>query len=273
MDSSESPYTDREIRQRGLTIRSSRHRFAASANPRKIVALPPPQSGAGLTQALYPSRPMRALYSQRTAFEKSLHAELRPLLKGSAWRKSSYSLYNQFGLYYQEIYIAVHRNALLTTASLRFKPMAIDPILWEILGIPENRKEPLSFRALGAFTCAGLPILESQLEQPGDSPKDVAAALLDFSIGNVSLYQRQLDASNFSTLIANHPNQVARGAYAVTLVTSLINDGELELASDLASSYACGDRDSVIDFTRGGKSFHQLAIEWIESNANVAPGV
>ena len=35
-----------------LTIRSSRHRFAASAKPRKIVALPPPQSGAGLTQAL-----------------------------------------------------------------------------------------------------------------------------------------------------------------------------------------------------------------------------
>jgi hypothetical protein len=36
----------------GLTIRSSRHRFAASAKPRKIVALPPPQIGAGLTQAL-----------------------------------------------------------------------------------------------------------------------------------------------------------------------------------------------------------------------------
>jgi len=38
----------------GLTIRSSRHRFAASAKPRKIVALPPPQTGAGLTQALGP---------------------------------------------------------------------------------------------------------------------------------------------------------------------------------------------------------------------------
>ena len=38
--------------QCGLTIRSSRHRFAASAKPRKIVALPPPQIGAGLTQAL-----------------------------------------------------------------------------------------------------------------------------------------------------------------------------------------------------------------------------
>ena len=38
--------------RRHLTIRSSRHRFAASAKPRKIVALPPPQIGAGLTQAL-----------------------------------------------------------------------------------------------------------------------------------------------------------------------------------------------------------------------------
>ena len=33
-------------RAAGLTIRSSRHRFAASAEPCKIVPLPPPQSGA-----------------------------------------------------------------------------------------------------------------------------------------------------------------------------------------------------------------------------------
>src|SRR5690606_29297944 len=43
---------EKSAQSQHLTIRSSRHRFAASAKPRKIVALPPPQSGAGLTQAL-----------------------------------------------------------------------------------------------------------------------------------------------------------------------------------------------------------------------------
>jgi len=41
----------------GLTIRSSRHRFAASAKSRRIVTLPSPRSGAGLTQALGGARP------------------------------------------------------------------------------------------------------------------------------------------------------------------------------------------------------------------------
>ena len=216
---------------------------------------------------------MRNLYSQRTAFDKTLTAALRHLLKKSSWRMSGYALFNQTADWYQDIFISVHRNACLTTASLRFKPMGIDPILWDILGIPENRKEPLSFRSKGAFVCSSLPIQESQLEQSGESADHVAAAILKFADDNQTLFREKLQESDFSSLVANHPNQVARGAYATTLITSLINDGNLERALELASSYASGELTSVMNFSSEGVSFHQLSVAWIESALRTKRGV
>jgi hypothetical protein len=208
---------------------------------------------------------MSTLYRQRTAFEKELLAELNPLVKKSKWKKSSCALFNQSGDHYQDVLVSVHRNAALTTAELRFKPMALDPILWEILDIPENKDKPLSFRTWGAFTCSGLPILEVQLEQPGNSPGEVASKLVNLCNDKVALFQEQLAAAPFSNLIAGHTNHVERGAYAVTLVVSLINDGNLGFAYRTASSYVSGELSSCAGFTSAGKSFHQLALEWLDA--------
>ena len=46
------------------------------------------------------------------------------------------------------------------------KPLWIDDLLWDILGMPENKNEPVSLRAIGAFTVFGSEIYsdESELE-------------------------------------------------------------------------------------------------------------
>ena len=48
----------------------------------------------------------------------------------------------------------------------RIKPLWIDDLLWDILGMPENKNEPASLRAIGAFTVYGSEIYsdESELE-------------------------------------------------------------------------------------------------------------
>src|SRR5690606_22820674 len=110
------------------------------------------------------------------------------------------------------------------------------------------------------------PIHKAQVEQYGDTVADVADRLTVLCNGADALVQENLSAKSFSDLVAAHPNQTERGAYAVTLVTSLINDGNFDLAYLTASKYSSGELYSChILPSSSGKSFQQLALEWLEA--------
>lgn len=208
---------------------------------------------------------MASLYSQRSAFERHVLAELGVLVRGSPWKKSKCAIFGKFGDHYQDVMISVHRNSERTIATLRFKPMAVDPLLWDILDMSENQAQPLSFRTWGAFVCSGLPILEKELEVPGQTPKEVAANALEFAVVNHCLLEERLTATTYSELVGRHPNQTARGAYAVTLVASLIHDGNEQEARRLASAYVSGSLKSCSGFTSDGLSFHEHALRWLDA--------
>ena len=207
---------------------------------------------------------MRDLAKRRKAFEKELLAALGPAVKGTGWIRNRSALVRQSGAFFQDIVISVHLNDENKIGVVQsFKPMALDPLLWDILGISENASKPLPFRTWGAFTCAGLPIYDSLLELADRSAVDVAAFLVKIARTNEPLFAEVSKAADYSTLLANHPNQLERGAYAVSLVTSLINDGDYEAAAQLASAYESGESTSVSNFTSNGVSFHRLAIDWL----------
>ena len=208
---------------------------------------------------------MSTLYRERSNFERALLLELKSRLKGSPWKLKSCALYKANGALYQDIFLSVHRNAAATVGVHRIKPMTLDPLLWEILGIPENVDEPLSFRTWGAFTCAGLPLAEVSLESAGHSAQAVAEATRSLCGSADERAEQQLHAAPFSSLVAAHPDQVERGAYAVTLVTSLIAEGSLELAAREAHAYASGAKQTCANLSSEGKSFHELALGWLES--------
>lgn len=46
----------------------------------------------------------------------------------------------------------------------RLKPLWIDNLLWDLLGMPENKNEAVSLRAVGAFTVYGSEIYEMETE-------------------------------------------------------------------------------------------------------------
>lgn len=46
----------------------------------------------------------------------------------------------------------------------RLKPLWIDELLWDLLGMPENKNEAVSLRAIGAFTVFGSEIYEMETE-------------------------------------------------------------------------------------------------------------
>jgi hypothetical protein len=192
-------------------------------------------------------------------------AELGTLVRRSPWKKSKCAMFGKFGDYYQDVMISVHRNSGRTIATLRCKPMALDPLLWDILDMSENQGQPLSFRTWGAFVCSGLPLLEKELEEPGQTPKEVATNALEFGVANRNLLEERLTATQYSELLERHPNQTARGAYAVTLVASLIHEGNEQEARRLASAYASGSLKSCSEFTSDGLSFHEHALRWLDA--------
>jgi hypothetical protein len=208
---------------------------------------------------------MPDIAKHRIAFEKEFLAALGPALHGTGWKKSGSTLFRQSGDFFQSIEISVHLEDANIGVTQFFKPMALDPIVWDILGMSENASKPLSFRARGAFICPGLPIHDELLDWPYSTALDAAVSLSAVVKQNGLLFEDVLKGSDFSTRLAQHPNHLERGAYAVTLVTSLINDGDCEAAAQLASAYASGALSSCINFSSNGISFHRLALDWLDA--------
>jgi hypothetical protein len=207
------------------------------------------------------------LAKERRAFEKAMFAALKPLLKGSAWKVAAGFVFARIGDDFVEAFTAVFANAERTTVELKFKPMALDPIFWDIFDLPDNHREPLSFRARGCFTCTGVPIAEMELELAGDDPAAVAGRLAAFCLEAAPLIVRAQAAHRFSDQVRDHPNQRERGAYAVTHVIALIAEGDYDAAREHAQAYACGARPSGGGFTYAGRDFHEIALDWLAARA------
>ncbi len=208
---------------------------------------------------------MQSIAKRRRIFEKELLAALGPVIKGTGWKKNGQKLFKESGGFFQEIDISVFFNDEKIRVTQQVKPMALDLILWDILGISENASEPLSFRSTGAFTCSGLPIHEELLDTRDATVSDVAIALRTIADNSVERCQKVLAGADFSTLLTQHPHHRERGAYAVTLVTSLINDGKPDAAAGLASAYESGELKSCMGFSCNDVSFHSLALDWLAS--------
>ena len=59
------------------------------------------------------------------------------------------------------------------TSREQMKPMWIDDLLWDILDMPENKNEPVSLRAIGAFTVDGSEIYKSSEELMNWEPEEL----------------------------------------------------------------------------------------------------
>lgn len=68
---------------------------------------------------------MTSPYRERSSFERELLAQLRSRLKGSGWKLSQTALFKESDGIYFDVIVSVHRDASLTTAELRIKPMQL----------------------------------------------------------------------------------------------------------------------------------------------------
>lgn len=111
----------------------------------------------------------RAEQAKRRAFGQALERALRARVKGSGWKSAYGSIFRQESDWFIEVQPKVHIFEHTIKAAVWVKPMAIDPIFWDLVGLPENRESPLSFRANGAWTCRPPCFAELDIEEDDDA--------------------------------------------------------------------------------------------------------
>jgi hypothetical protein len=206
----------------------------------------------------------RALYAERVRFDRALMAELRPLLKGTPWKKARNALVTQTGDYFQEVLVCVNFAEHKTTLEWSVKPMAIDTILWAIDDCPECRRQPLSFRSSGLNTCKGLRIFDAEVESRGDTPATVARAVVELCQSKREAFRELITNTPFSTLIAGYRARETTPWLGPELAVSLISEGQLERARDVALEYAMRQRKGGGIFAKG-RSQHDQIVDWLDS--------
>jgi len=205
----------------------------------------------------------------RKNLEKSTLKELTSPLKKLGWKKCQNTFWLVDNDFFWSVSISTHFNADKTVVRLGVKPMKIDPILWDIFNLKENHSAPISFRENGAFTCSSLPIDDICIMDSMDI-SELITEIKSWITNTFHLAKINIINSKFSNLIEAHENQQERGAYAISLICSLINESEFNRAADIAKKYESGTLTSAFTMTNSdSNTFYYHALKSLDGRLTV----
>lgn len=148
-----------------------------------------------------------------------------------------------------------------TSVRLTVKPMASDPVFWDLVGHPELRRQGLSFRYFGAMTVAGLIAEEVEVSEDG-GPDAIAQRMLEIG-------QRTLDMLEKSWTIDDFLDRLPLrgGRYFTARIATLLAYGRDADAKRLCEeSAAAGSSGGFVSSVRG--TFNQMAERFIAAKAS-----
>ncbi|MEI6642572.1 MAG: hypothetical protein WCL10_11085 [Novosphingobium sp.] len=206
----------------------------------------------------------RAQESARHAYRRALEKAVRAASKGSGWRSIEGCLFREQAGWFVSVCPSVFINVEATKATVSAKPMAIDPIFWDIVGLPENANTPLSFRLNGAWTCQPPPFDEVSIEENTDA-NFVAARLLDTANEHLAAVERW-SVEDFLQLCRN--SGATEDSYLPCVVTTLhALNRDSEALDTCKSAIARGDSGG---FLSPDGSFSEMATRWITASLTKA---
>lgn len=193
----------------------------------------------------------RLAKARRKAFDLALKAGA----KADGWRYANGGLFRQHGDWFVSVraFPLWERGAGVT---IDVKPMAIDPLFWSIVGLSENERLPLSFRANGAWVLRS-PGRQDHVGLRETDPEQLARAVLDWSAERLS----RVAASSVESMLADLEGlgPIRANFAALEICLHLLNDDTdraLALCRD-RGPFECGG------FTTGSRTFFDQARDWI----------
>lgn len=190
---------------------------------------------------------------------KEFEAALKQRAKGSGWRFAGNTIFRQedgwmLAATPRPTWQRGVKNRLLV------KPMALDPIFWEIVGLEENNNTPLSFRIYGAWILSPPSIVEFKNARMVDPVKlaDAAFAWTEkWRLQNLSSY-------SVDKLLAQlGPLEKTSGHYRSVSICLLILQGDFQRARTLCDA---DPSDAGGFWSVGSGSFYTQAKRWLAEN-------
>jgi len=204
-----------------------------------------------------PETSKRVSTAQRRAYADELSKALKGAAKASGWKAVQGLLFKEAGPWFVTCWLEASLLSAQTQIRLSAKPMAIDPIFWNIFDLRENHDESLSFRAFGAWTCPSLDIADVSVpEQPSvmDTASDalrIAAEQLEAAPpGSLSWFEDECRKA-----LDDQP------AILSSLITTLIADNREAQALELCRQAEA--RGETGGFVNRQVSFVQAAARWL----------
>jgi hypothetical protein len=192
----------------------------------------------------------RSEKERRKLFAGALKAEA----KASGWRHANGGIFRQHG----DWFVSVLPSPLWGRGVLAMsfaKPMAVDPMFWRIVGLPENDKLPLSFRANGAWVLRP-PFSKALIALDEREPERLAREFVTWSTDGLA----QVATYSVETLLAKLEGLGPRRKSFVALEICLHL-----LRNDFASAQGiCRDLppNETGGFMTGSKTFIDQAKDW-----------
>lgn len=197
----------------------------------------------------------------RKALSKDVAAELRHRAKDAGWKVYQGWLFREDDGWFVDAWCVVEQRK--TTITVHLKPMGIDPVFWDIVLVPQNRNQPLSFRMWGAWTIKAPERNEREIDDTGlDAP-----ALTDcvLSIASQELVRTRENRSLESFIeFVRQRRRGARTYLAAIVCAHILRDDRDGAMSELLVAREARDTGG---YFVGVKSFVDLAVEWLGANA------
>lgn len=205
-----------------------------------------------------PERPVRITRDEAKAAkarEAAFDAHLKRLSRLHGWRFTRGTLFRDVDGWFVDTMPSLLWGRGAVT-SIRAKPMGVDPVFWEIVGLPENQEQPLSFRAIGAWVLRA-PSGQEHIALGETDPQLLAEALLQRATGRLADLGPVSPRAQADAIEAMGDLRIHFAALEICL---RIMDEDLETALALCSDRADDDSGG---FQTGDRTFFDQARDWI----------
>jgi hypothetical protein len=206
----------------------------------------------------------RAESKELTALRRDSARSLRVLVRGTKWKVARGTLFRDDNGWFVDVFPVVSRSVfggpVFIAIQLCAKPMELDPLFWQLVELSGNNRLPLSFRAIGAWTCRTHPVAEAHLPIVVRSPEHVAKQTIEWA-------DEQLEQNRGSRSLEEFIEHQGRRSHPhfAALATALLIAGRFDEAASLALREQALGRGG--QFVFNGKTVASAVLEYLASNA------
>jgi hypothetical protein len=207
----------------------------------------------------------RAEAKERKIFAKACSLALKDAIRGSGWRSAQGMMFREMNGWFCRVDAAVWIGRRRTTIEFRVKPMALDPLFWDICGISQNSSLPLSFRAIGSWSCRTPALSIKDIEESGLTTEIFAKRSLEWTNATSEKFNSRSTGDFLSVLRAVENVPIS------THITSLCLEEKFAEARELclAGKREGGPSSGFGRFTSTGEiDFYDMALSWLSTQSS-----